>query len=119
MKFKQSRSREYIFVYHIGVYHAARDHEHMKRHMEPRVFSAYGAEYRAEEVDRAAEHEKQERMDIYLVYNRERESITAPAIIYTATHAAFVFWKKNSLAIKPNSTLPQPSRSTTAQQILL
>lgn len=54
------------------MYHAARDHEHMKRHMEPRVFSAYGAEYRAEEVDRAAEHQKQERTDIYLVYNRKR-----------------------------------------------
>lgn len=72
MKFKQSRSYENIFVYHIGVYHAARDHEYMERHMEPRVFSADGAEYRTEEIDRASEHEKQERMDIYLVYNRER-----------------------------------------------
>ena len=40
--------------------------------MAPRVFSADGAEYRTEEIDRASEHEKQERMDIYLVYNRKR-----------------------------------------------
>ena len=36
------------------------------------MFSAYGAEYRTEEIDRAPKHEKQQRMDIYLIYNRKR-----------------------------------------------
>lgn len=120
LKFKQSRSYENVFVYHIGVYHAARDHEYMERHMAPRVLSADGAEYRAEEINRAPEHEKQERMNIYLVYNRERAGEHHRACDYIDRDArGFRLLEKKSFATSPNITLPQPSRSTAAQQILL
>ena len=70
--------------------------------MAPRVFSADGAEYRAEKVDRAAEHQKQERMDIYLVYNRERAREHHRARDYIDRDArSFRLLEKEKLRDKP------------------